>query len=608
MNVMATVLNALGLANWNACSLKSKIVVELSDFLQEKEIDAAFMTETHQKPEMHPQCLRSKYRFLRASKIENDEEKFDMLLVLGGLELQEFYDKITKYEVQQILQSGEVIVFQYESAITSLEKYFAPQLNKRFERHLFREMKQEENEPFHEFIFRLQDQAKRSDFMDPDDMVIDQVVEGCKSTELRKKLLTKELTLNDVMTLGKTIEEVQKQSKQYDKPSASTFERTLVQRVVDQRPDNRQNLETNRRCYNCNRPGHLAKDIGKCAANDAKCHGCGTKGHFKACCRRRKREESQQPSGPAPKRHSVNAILDEKATTKGVGIYNRGRKPAERNMKILFSDAFESEVKVPGDETGVWAHILVAPDGQTNILSKAISFALGVLNICYNINHVSNLSEGPETFPKVPNVTLKIQIDANIAPVVQVARRLPVSMEADVEEAIRGLLEKDIIERAQGPLSWVSPLVPIRKADGKIRLCVDMRAANRAVKRENYPMPNIDAAITSITKVTKLSKIDLEAAYYHFELDEDSRDITTFIARSGVYRFRRLMFGIKSAPELFQREMENLFRGIEGVIVYMDDVLIHGATDEEKKNIVKPKESAWQSFGQWKDSSCTFMA
>ena len=75
------------------------------------------------------------------------------------------------------------------------------------------------------------------------------------------------------------------------------------------------------------------------------------------------------------------------------------------------------------------------------------------------------------------------------------------SMEADVEEAIRDLLDKNIIERAEGPLTWVSPLVPIRKADGNIRLCVDLRAANQAVKRENYPMPNIDAAMMSITKV-----------------------------------------------------------------------------------------------------------
>lgn len=77
-----------------------------------------------------------------------------------------------------------------------------------------------------------------------------------------------------------------------------------------------------------------------------------------------------------------------------------------------------------------------------------------------------------------------------------------------------------------------------------------------------------------------MSKIDLEAAYYHFELHPESRDITTFVARSGVYRFRRLMFGIKSAPELFQREMESVFRGIEGLIVYMDDLLLHGETEE----------------------------
>lgn len=114
-----------------------------------------------------------------------------------------------------------------------------------------------------------------------------------------------------------------------------------------------------------------------------------------------------------------------------------------------------------------------------------------------------------------------------------------------------------------------------------IRLCVDMRVANQAVVREHYPMPNIDSAMGTISRVAKLSKIDLESAYYHLELEPDSRKITTFASRSGVYRFCRLMFGIKSAPELFQREMENLFRGIEGLVVFMDDLLVHGSTDEE---------------------------
>ncbi|XP_055523237.1 uncharacterized protein K02A2.6-like [Wyeomyia smithii] len=154
-------------------------------------------------------------------------------------------------------------------------------------------------------------------------------------------------------------------------------------------------------------------------------------------------------------------------------------------------------------------------------------------------------------------------------------------MEAAVEEIIRDLIDKKIIERVEGPQSWVSPIVPVRKSDGKIRVCIDMRVANQAVIREHYPMPNIDSAMASIPKVAKLSKVDLESAYYHLELEPDSRKITTFACRSGVYRFRRLMFGIKSAPELFQREMENLFRGIDGLIVFLDDALIQGSTEKE---------------------------
>nr|XP_029722711.1 uncharacterized protein LOC115263648 [Aedes albopictus] len=347
-------------------------------------------------------------RFLRANKIDNDEEKFDLLLVLGSIELQEYYDKISKYEVQNVLVTGEVETLQYDSAVTSLERYFAPQLNKRFERHLFRAMKQEESEPFHEFVFRLQGQAKRSDFVDVDDMVIDQVVEGCKSTELRKKLLTDDLTLNDIMTLGKTIEEVQKQSKQYERPTLSAYAQAPLVQRIEKRPDRYQNTESRRRCYNCNRPGHLAKETEKCAAKNAKCHGCEGQGHFKVCCRKRKREDSQQRPGPAPKRSSVHAIHDEKATTTGVFTIDDGtqlkevlelevggitmnllvdsgspaniisrksyawlkqqgasilneRRPHENETnltafaserKIFFSDAFETEIKVPGDESG----------------------------------------------------------------------------------------------------------------------------------------------------------------------------------------------------------------------------------------------------------------
>lgn len=158
-------------------------------------------------------------RFLKANSVEEDGEKCDLLLVLGGMELQSYYDKVFKWEVQTPTAdgSGDLMQVKYDSAVLSLDKYFAPQSKKRFERHLLRAMKQEEQEPFEEFVFRLQDQANRCAFADVDDMIVDQIIEGCKSSDLRKRLLTEDVTLNDSIILGKTLEEVQKQTKEYER-------------------------------------------------------------------------------------------------------------------------------------------------------------------------------------------------------------------------------------------------------------------------------------------------------------------------------------------------------------------------------------------------------
>lgn len=78
-------------------------------------------------------------------------------------------------------------------------------------------MKQEEQEFFEEYVFRLQDQANRCAFADADDMIVDQIIEGCKSSDLRKRLLTEDVTLSEAINLGKTLEEVQKQTKEYER-------------------------------------------------------------------------------------------------------------------------------------------------------------------------------------------------------------------------------------------------------------------------------------------------------------------------------------------------------------------------------------------------------
>ena len=98
---------------------------------------------------------------MNACDVKEDEKKFDYLLVLGGMELQEAYDKVDKYDVLLSINDGPSVLSCYESAKETLERHFAPMENKRYERRQLRKIQQEREEKFEEFVFRIQKQAKK---------------------------------------------------------------------------------------------------------------------------------------------------------------------------------------------------------------------------------------------------------------------------------------------------------------------------------------------------------------------------------------------------------------------------------------------------------------
>ncbi|XP_055596636.1 uncharacterized protein K02A2.6-like [Uranotaenia lowii] len=143
------------------------------------------------------------------------------------------------------------------------------------------------------------------------------------------------------------------------------------------------------------------------------------------------------------------------------------------------------------------------------------------------------------------------------------------------------MLEQDVIEPAIEPPEWISPMVIVPKAKGDIRLCVNMKYPNEAIQREHYPLPKIDTFLNKLRGAKFFSKLDITSAYHHVELHPDSRAITTFMSNRGLMRYKRLMFGINCAPEIFQRIMTEMLSGIEGVIVYIDDIIVSGKTLDE---------------------------
>ena len=203
-------------------------------------------------------------------------------------------------------------------------------------------------------------------------------------------------------------------------------------------------------------------------------------------------------------------------------------------------------------------------DGESkNLLSVNTSVDLGLvkftdscaINTCETDfdQLVTEFSDRFTGIGKMKDTEIKLHIDESVRPIKQKQRRIPFYIEEEVEKELERLEELDIIEKAAGPTPWVSPIVPVSKKQG-VRICIDSRAINTAIQREKYPIPTIDDLMAEMNGATTFSNIDLNKGSHQLELHKDSRFKTTFSTHKGLYRYKRLSFGINSAAETFQKK------------------------------------------------------
>ena len=124
-----------------------------------------------------------------------------------------------------------------------------------------------------------------------------------------------------------------------------------------------------------------------------------------------------------------------------------------------------------------------------------------------------------------------------------------------------GIIEKVPLNE---PADWVSSLACIDKPDGSIRVCLDPRDLNRAIKREHYPLPLVEDITYSCAGATLFSTLDTEKAFYQIQLDEESCRLLIFNTPFGRYRYLRMPMGIKSAPEVYNGEWSKCSRRSRG--------------------------------------------
>ena len=119
------------------------------------------------------------------------------------------------------------------------------------------------------------------------------------------------------------------------------------------------------------------------------------------------------------------------------------------------------------------------------------------------------------------------------------------------------------------------------KPNGNLRICIDPRDLNKAVKRDYYPMSTIDDIVTRMPNAKVFSVLDASSGFWQVQLDTPSAKLCTFNTPFGRYMFKRLPFGLSSSQDIFQKIMSEMFQDIPGVEVVVDDLLIWGENEEQ---------------------------
>ena len=217
--------------------------------------------------------------------------------------------------------------------------------------------------------------------------------------------------------------------------------------------------------------------------------------------------------------------------------------------------------------------------------------------------------EFPEVFSDLPGKTdlCQLRIDTgDSAPIALRPYRPPDKMKEGVRMEVDKLLSLGVAEPSFSP--WASPVVPVPKKDGSLRICIDYRRLNSVTVPDPYYMCTLEEILEKVGNSGCLSKLDLSKGYYQIGMDEESKDKTAFVTPFGKFRFNRMPFGLRNAPAIFQRTMEEVLRGcFECAAPYIDDILVFSENGGEHAGHLREVFKALSSNGLTvKEAKCQF--
>ena len=174
-------------------------------------------------------------------------------------------------------------------------------------------------------------------------------------------------------------------------------------------------------------------------------------------------------------------------------------------------------------------------------------------------------------------------------PVYVKPRRVPYKLKDVLNDSLKEMCEKNIIRETRGS-NYNSPVHLVRKRNSnKWRFCTDFRQLNDKLKPNRHPLPRIQDLLEKLGGSKFLSSVDLKHGFFNINLSEECRGLTAFSVEGKQYEYLKLPMGLSVSPQIFQRIMMDILREHlnEGMIVYLDDILVYSETPEEHLRLLK---------------------
>nr|XP_037270721.1 uncharacterized protein K02A2.6-like [Rhipicephalus microplus] len=490
-----------------------------------------------------------------------------------------------------------------------LTSHFVHPINEIYESRRFHRRVQQLGEPVDEFFTALRNLVKRCGYNNAeieDRLVRDKFVVGLRNEKLSDQLCRcTKLTAEEALCQARVHEEAEKERLSRETPSENgAFDSLNVdaaQRAKNASSRRSKSVQpTQSTCDYCGRGHHSRKE---CPARKATCNFCKKQGHFIAVCRAKHRKEllgSVELHALSTRRARyadihVNGHLAHFKIDSGAEI--TVVSPSFPALPTVL-DKVDAEVSGPGNQrlhvlgsftaTLQWRNkvsvqrLYVIKNQTTHLLGLPAIEDLGIVQFLDSVDGIP--SSQSKIFRGLGEVQEEyhIRVAQDARPFsLSVPRRIPLPLLEHVKKELDEMETQGVIRKVDTPTAWCSGLVVVPKSSGGYRLCVDLTKLNKVIQRERYILPTVEDILGQLGGAQIFSKLDARSSFHQIKLTRESEELTTFITPFGRYCYKRLPFGIATAPEYFQRFMSRLLEGITGVVNMIDDILVFGRNHQE---------------------------